>query len=343
MYKKIKNFTKLGRIYWNYKTGKPVCNYLPLRLWIEPTDRCNLACPLCINRLIPPEQKGDLDWNLFKSIIDQLEGKVCDINLFHRGEPLLHPKITDMVSYAASKGMATRIHTNATLLTREVSRSLLDKGLNYISFSFDGFDKETYERNRAGANFEQTLNNIINFLKVKKALGTNKTFTVLQIIDTNSSPNRKQEFQKQKRDFLDRFKDLPLNKVSIRIPHNWGGGISLHPSPLPSGERTSWVRGEKKIVCTFPWYGLTIFRDGKVVLCCQDYGGEISLGNAAKQDLKTIWNSKLLQKSRNDFYHKQYELYKPCPNCDRIWRRTLFGIPLDYAGTFLREAGIRNR
>ena len=326
MRKKIGNFTKLAKIYRSYQTGRAVCHYLPLRIWLEPTDRCNLACPICINRTIPDDQKGDMPWELFCSIINQLEGEICDINLFHRGEPLLHPRISEMISYIKARKMTTRIHTNATKLTKQLSNNLLSAGLDYISFSFDGFDKETYERNRVNAVFEETLDNIINFLKNKKELKARNCFTVLQIIDTGFSRD-----QKAKQKFLKNFSGLPLNKISIRTPHNWAGGISVSHQGKP----------RRPIVCTFPWYGLTIFRDGKVYPCSQDYGGEIYIGDLNQQSLADIWNNQILQQIRKDFYHKNYGSYRPCTKCDRIWRTKLLGVPLEYIGTFIREAVIR--
>lgn len=322
MYKKIKNFNKLAKIYKNYRTGQPICNYFPLRIWLEPTDKCNLACPLCINRSIPEDTKGYMEWPLYIKIIDQLKGEICDINLFHRGEPLLHTQIAEMVAYARQKGLTTRIHTNATKLTGELSKALLRNGLNYISFSFDGFDKETYEKNRVNASFEKTLNNILTFLNKKKEIKA-KTFTVLQIINQNISKN--------KNNFLKNFKNLPLDKISIRTPHNWAGGISC----------SAVEKGKKPITCTFPWYGLTVFYNGKVVPCCQDYMGKIYLGDANKESITDIWNNKILQELRKNFSKKDYSRYAPCQNCDRIWRKSAFGVPLEYIGTFLREARIR--
>lgn len=325
MAKNIKNIAKLAKIYKAYKAGSTVCGYLPLRVWLEPTDKCNLACPLCINKTIPEDTKGCMEWPLFKKIIDQLQGEICDVNLFHRGEPLLHPQIADMVNYVSEKGLNSRIHSNATMLTEELSKELLDNGLNYISFSFDGFDKATYEKNRVNANFEKTLANIKNFLELKKTLKKN-TFVVLQIIDSNIAPDKK-----LKKEFLKQFDDLPLNKISIRTPHNWAGGIG-----------TSGIqRAKKPIPCTFPWYGLTIFHDGKVVSCPQDYKGIIYLGNIGKEKLQDIWNGKAMQELRRNFSKKDYSLYEPCANCDRVWRKRILGVPLEYIGTFIREAKIR--
>jgi radical SAM protein with 4Fe4S-binding SPASM domain len=325
MYKKVKNLSKLAKIYKAYKTGKTTCNYSPLRIWLEPTDKCNLACPFCINKTMPEENKGYMEWDLFKKIIDPLAEKICDINLFHRGEPLLHPKIIDMISYCKEKDLNTRLHTNATKLNPELAKSLLKSGLDYISFSFDGFDKETYEKNRVNATFEHTLINILNFLKLKKELNA-KTFVVLQIIDVGILKN-----ENLKKEFLTKFKGLPVDKLSVRTPHNWAGGIE-------SGDKK---KTKKPNACTFPWYGLTIFYDGKVVPCSQDYMGKIILGDLKNEGILDIWNNKNMQELRFNFAKRDYDKYSPCMQCDRIWRKNILGVPAEYIGTFLREAKIR--
>ena len=168
---KRKHLTLLLKILSSYIHKKEILDYLPVKLWIETTSRCNLRCGSCLNRDLPSEKKKDMDLDLYKSIIDQAAGNIYDVNLFHRGEPLLHPDITSMVSYAAERAVKTRVHTNATLLDREMGRALIMAGLDSISFSFDVYNKEDYEKKRSGADFYITLDNIRQFLKIKKQLG----------------------------------------------------------------------------------------------------------------------------------------------------------------------------
>ncbi|MDZ7836849.1 MAG: radical SAM protein [Actinomycetota bacterium] len=137
-------------------------------MWIEVTSNCNLKCRLCPNKDIPSADKGFMDFDLYKQIMDQLGSRVNDIYLFHRGEPFLHPRLVDMITYAKKTPAAVRIHTNATLLDQENTDQVIKSGLDFISFSFDGYDKKTYEAQRINSSFEQTLENIIYFLKRKK-------------------------------------------------------------------------------------------------------------------------------------------------------------------------------
>ena len=107
---------RLARIFWAYRTGKATVPQLPVRLWIESTSRCNLKCGYCPNKDVVKEDHGFMDFGLFTSISDQVKDHAYDVNLFHRGEPLMHPRLADLVAYARDKGLYTRVHTNVTLL-----------------------------------------------------------------------------------------------------------------------------------------------------------------------------------------------------------------------------------
>lgn len=274
--------------------------------------------------------KGDMDFNLFKRIIDEISGKVYDINLFHRGEPLLNRDIVSMVSYAASSGIKTRIHTNATLLDKDLSNKLILAGLDLISFSFDGYIKEEYEKNRSGASFEESLSRIIDFLKVKKQLKSKKPYTIIQVIEQKEKLSGS-EISRQRKVFLKNFENLPLNKIVTRTPHNWGGLLKL------KGSDKKRKMDNKKSLCTFPWYSLTVFYDGRVFLCPQDFEGRICLGSLNNDRINEIFNGKIIKSMRNTFISGEAGNIIPCKNCDRITRKTFLNIPLEYLGIFVKD------
>jgi organic radical activating enzyme len=206
---------RLARIFWAYKTGATRVPPLPVRLWIESTSRCNLRCGYCPNKDIEKADHGFMDLDLFKSIIDQVADHAYDVNLFHRGEPTMHPRLPEMVAYARQKGLYTRIHTNITLLSEKKARALLDAGLDYMSCSFDGYTKEMYEKNRVGAKFDWALDHLRRFLELKKAAGARHPFTVLQVMEIGAPP--RDELRRMRRAFL--------------APQLGGG--RLHPRALP--------------------------------------------------------------------------------------------------------------
>ncbi|MHA1543146.1 MAG: radical SAM protein, partial [Candidatus Hodarchaeales archaeon] len=206
----------LIRILWAFNRRKTRLSYFPVRLWIESTNICNLNCPLCPNDSIVAEKKGFMDLDLFKRLVDEISNFAQDIYLHHRGEPLLHPDLFEMIKYTKQKGLQTKLHTNATQLNEEKSIKLLESGLDFISFSFDGYTKETYEKMRIGANFEQTLGNILLFLQLKKKFGKKKPYTVIQFLDI---PDQELDIANKKR-IRDEFQSLPLDEIREITAHN---------------------------------------------------------------------------------------------------------------------------
>ena len=323
----MKNLMTLGRILWAFHRRKIRCSYFPIRLWIESTNLCNLKCPMCPNDSIEPEKKGFMKLDLYKRIVDEICDHAHDIYLHHRGEPLLHPDLFEMIKYANQKGLLTKLHTNATLLTEERSYKLLESGLDFVSFSFDGYNKETYEKIRVGANFDETLGNVIRFLQLKKKFGKTKPCTILQFLDI---PGVKIDTALKKK-FRDRFHSLPLDEIRVIPAHNWAGTVRLNQKSPDLSQRSR--------LCTFPWYSLTILCDGTVVPCPQDFMGEIELGNARTDSLHTIWNNEKIVHLREKMIRGKYKDLKPCNTCDRLLRETVFGsmIPKQNFLTFIRE------
>lgn len=328
--KKSKKIFNLFRIYLNYIRRNSILSYKPTKLWIETTNVCNLRCRLCPNKDIPKEQKGFMDWELYKNIIDQSYNYLHEIYLFHRGESLLHPRIIDMIKYANSKNIKTVLHTNATVLNENLSTELIDAKLDFISFSFDGYDKGMYESNRIPAKYEKTLSKIIELLKLKKEMKTDIPYTRIQVMEYTNGYD-KEKLKKQKELFLKNFEGLPVNEWVVRIPHNWGGSISL----LENVDELKKI-GFKYVPCPFLWYSLTIFYDGKVVPCPQDWFGKISIGDVRENSLVDIFNSEKLINLRETISNGDIENIEPCNTCDRVWRKTFLGVPTDYLLPFLK-------
>lgn len=323
--KKIKHYLRLGRLYFHYRKKSKVIPAYPSRIWLEPTNACNLRCIMCPNGMnYKGLKRGMMEWELFEDLIWQISRFAYDVNLFHRGESLLHPRFLDMVARASGLGLKPRLHTNATLLDKSYSKELIKAGLDFISFSFDGYEKEMYEKIRRGAVFEDVLSRIIQFLEAKKELGSDRPYTILEVMEVISgSP---EEMRAKREAFKSRFRNLPLDKLIVRPVHNWAG---LYDKPLPKKARY--------VPCTFPFYSLTIFYDGKMPACPQDFFGEIIIGDAREKPLLEIWNDSKMQEMRVIFSAEANEKPSICRKCDMLYRETFLGIPKSYLKFFLRE------
>ena len=87
-------------------------------IYIEITNRCNLACSFCpkTNRKVE-----DMSYENFCKIIDQVVEYTSMIYLHVMGEPLLHQDVEKMIRYANEKGLMVGITTNGVLLDKHVA------------------------------------------------------------------------------------------------------------------------------------------------------------------------------------------------------------------------------
>ncbi|MDD3925975.1 MAG: radical SAM protein [bacterium] len=312
---------KLYRAWRSYKQGAQFCRYHPLRLWVEPTNHCNLKCTMCPNGSEEPMHRGFMPLNQFKEIINQAAGTINDIHLCHRGESLLHPDIVRMTAYAHSQGVAVRLNTNGTLMTSELAEDLIEAGLSFISFSFDGLEQESYEKIRRGADFHDTICRIGAFLETKARHGHGPV-TVIEALDLGEGG-----LEMKKSEFLSNFKGLPLDAFRVKAMHNWGGNIDLDAGR----ESYSYVP------CSNIWYAMVIGWDGAISPCPQDWYFRETLGNIEDMPLMHAWNSRRMMSIRHAIAGGHPERVDICRNCDLLWREVMAGLPRLNLGPFLTE------
>ncbi len=110
------------------------------KLYIEPTSRCNLNCAICFRHSWRDEADGDMAPDTFEAIVRTMPGSVETVFFGGQGEPLAHPNLVEMVRRVSASGRRVEMLTNATLLTPDTSRRLLEAGLTMLWVSIDSFE-----------------------------------------------------------------------------------------------------------------------------------------------------------------------------------------------------------
>ena len=78
----------------------------PPVVMIEPTNICNLQCPLCPSgNGTLKRAKGYMDLDVFKKIINDIEKTAFMVVLWNQGEPYLNKDFSKMVKYASDRGL----------------------------------------------------------------------------------------------------------------------------------------------------------------------------------------------------------------------------------------------
>lgn len=317
----------LAKVYRAYRARRARGVAKPVRLWIEPTDRCNLHCVMCPTGTgeFFPGGPGFMTFETFAKVIDEAKEFAFDVNLHHRGESLIHKELPRMIRYAADAGLFTNLHTNGTLLDAARSRAILDSGLDFLSVSFDALDPEEYPRVRPGAKFEKTLEAVRTFLRLRAETGAKRPFVAVEAIDFHPGDGRSNEEKRTSLAAL--FPADPPDRVRVKALHNWAG----------SAESGSALDTRRFAPCTFLWYSLTVLWDGRVMPCPQDTHGHLALGNVADSSLAAIWDGDALVSLREKMARAEWQDLVPCRTCDRIFRTRRAGLPTEGWREFLWE------
>ncbi len=131
------------------------------KIYVEPTNRCNLSCVTCI-RHSWDEPHGEMDWSVYQALIDGLVDfpGAKTIAFAGMGEPLLHEQFPEMVRLAHARGLRTEMTSNAMLLTPSLAERLIDAGLDQFTVSIDGASNEAHGAIRPGASLEEITDNV---------------------------------------------------------------------------------------------------------------------------------------------------------------------------------------
>ena len=151
---------------YGLRLNRPVTHLA--KVYIEPTNACNLECRTCI-RNVWDEPIGRMSSKTFDRIIEGLKVFSPKPTVFFGGfgEPLSHPDIADMVARVKALGATVEMITNGTLLTQEMSGRLIEAGLDMLWVSLDGATPESYADVRLGAALPEVLANLANFRRVR--------------------------------------------------------------------------------------------------------------------------------------------------------------------------------
>jgi len=134
---------------------------------IEVTSRCNIRCVMCpVTVLAGRWASHHLPWETFLRVARAFTSTKF-VHLQGWGEPLLNPRLFDMIKVAKDAGCRVGFTTNGTLLGEVASQRLLDLHLDLLAVSIAGATLQTHAAIRVGSDLLQILNNLRRLLDLR--------------------------------------------------------------------------------------------------------------------------------------------------------------------------------
>lgn len=265
----------------------------PFVLFVDPSSACNFRCKFCPTgdrQLIKDTGRwqGAMKLNLYTKIIDDLkefDHPLKVLRLYKEGEPLLNPRLPDMIRYAKNSGMVDYIDTttNGSLLSNELSLSLVEAGLDRINISVDAMsDKQFLEFTRTKVNFNHYVDTI-RFLYDNRQ----QCEICVKIAGDYLSDEEKKHFFKVFGDISDRIfiENTAPCWPEFDVEQRTGVTISkgIYDNPITEVN-----------TCPYIFYSMSVNSDGSVSLCFLDWARKLIIGNARVQSLREIWFGKII-------------------------------------------------
>jgi len=300
--KKIKNFL-IASIEEENKLFK--VSSLPYKFIIDPTNACNLGCPLCPTGLgVSDRKKGILKFELFKNIIDQIKEYAIEVHLYNWGEPTLNKDLIKMLKYCENNNIWTRISSNLSLDYKEgYIEDLLTSGLNLLHVDVDGLDQEVYVKYRRKGNIDLVIKNIKKIQLIKKELNLKKPIIELAMLAMKQNEHQHSQFLSMK-------EELGADEIKIeKIQHN----PNMDQKWLPENKeliyesydggkaKSNSSTGSKLQQCHWPWSAIVFNYDGAVNPCCIIDDPNADFNNVNDLNISQIWNSEEYISARSEF------------------------------------------
>jgi radical SAM protein with 4Fe4S-binding SPASM domain len=289
-----------NRLVWHFYPRFHMVTDFPEHVDLELSAACNMQCPMCFTNTEEFKKhvkKPLMDRDLWQKIVRECAaGKVFSLRLSLRGEPTLHPDFVEAVRYAKSLGIKeVSTLSNALLLTPKMFEELVDAGLDWLTISADGVG-ETYERIRRPARFDDLLQKLRAFKKIKQSRRSLKPVIKVQTVWP--------AIQDAPQVYFETFRPL-VDQISCNqlVDYLW------------KDQEKGLIVYKLNFDCYKLYQRLTIGTDGGVMLCHYDELCHHKIGDLNVETIHEVWHGEAMTRARN--LHRQHVAINHFESCRR--------------------------
>ena len=271
------------------------------KIYIEITNICNLACSFCS---IDNRVKETMSADRFEEVMKKINNYTDYVYLHVKGEPLLHPKLKDILDICSKYKKHVNITTNGVLIDKVID-ILMHPSVRQINISLHS------ENNKD--NYLEDINKNVEKLKDKIVIFRYWTLENEKLDEKSTKiVDNLKNYYKLSPEIVEKLK---IEK-HVKIRDNLYVDKALE-FVWPSLDNDYY---NEVGTCYALKDQLAILVDGTVVPCCLDSSGIIKLGNIFEESMDDIINSKRYQDMLMGFRNRKCseELCKKCSFKDRL-------------------------
>lgn len=132
---------------------------------IPIVNRCNLKCPSCIAEISLKNEKSNfISLQLFEKILNKIVEQYAEseINLilYSLCEPLLHPKVIEILDIVQKYDLTCEISSNLNIKKISIETIVAHSTLRRLDVSISGYTQEVYSKGHKGGDINLVLKNL---------------------------------------------------------------------------------------------------------------------------------------------------------------------------------------
>jgi MoaA/NifB/PqqE/SkfB family radical SAM enzyme len=335
----------------------------PEQVVIDLTNRCNNNCIGCWTRSpLLRELEPTVAWksqeipydNVIHLLNDLHDLKTRRVRFTGGGEPLMHPRLDDILRACKQRQLITCITSNGSLLNAERAELYAELPIDELAVSLWAATPESYSRthpNKTGRTFEKVERHLTSLCQKKKL---RPRVTLANVLLAMNYVEAEQMYDFARRvgadsvyyAVLDPVEDRTgglllkpehVDELNVQLDRIWAKNEALPPRQRLELENWEGFRrrvdstqqqqkGEydaaviDEIPCYVGWVFCRILANGDVAPCCR--GSNLPLGNINTDGFKKVWASatynefrdKALTLSKKDPYFAPIGCHKTCDN-----------------------------
>jgi len=274
-------FAKLAQARNAQKTSS-----MPFSAVVEPTNVCQLECPLCVTGMkVKGRKPGFMSLETAEKIADQLGPYLLDVELDNWGEAFLHPKIFELIKIFKARKAHVAISSNLSLKDFD-AEAVVNSGLDLLVASVDAATEPTYLKYRRGGDFKLVLSNLQRLVQTRNKMKKRNPFVLMKFLVFPHNVHEQDAFFDLSRKLgADNVLFYPPNYPSALL-RNYFQNLSPEQEAMLSRSETPGIK-----TCHWPWTATTINWDGSVSVCCNgnSFDPGLDLGNINATPFREIW------------------------------------------------------
>ena len=330
---------------------EPLAGREPVCLYLEVTNECNLACKTCPITFGKVEEPASLNLTQVQSLVSQFSA-IERVVLHGVGEPLLNRELPKIIDWLKTRGIYVLFNSNGTIMNRRWSEALISCSLDEVRISLDAATPESFAwvrgrplfpvilRNIKGlvelkrerradsplvslwlTGLRETLKELPQFIRLAHSLEVNRVYLQRLVYWEDDHENHMARAEQSLFNSL-REEEEEQIRSSMALASELGVCFEASGAASPLGSVHSTNREQPWSACMRPWTLMYISARGNAFPCCiapfstTDLKG-LSLGNAFRQSLASIWNGEQYQ----EFRRRLLTADPPecCKGCGACW------------------------